>query len=370
MNITIEARALGLTSGGTKTYTYQLIKNLLELNSPHLFNLIYTRAPSQKEFIGAKEHYLPLSNNLFLPWWLNRQLPALLRNIPTDVVHFTKAVTPRRKSLPTVVTIYDLIPIYFPASQKFLNRHIWPRLLAHAAKTSDAIITISSSSKHDIMNYFSIPADKITVTPLAINTAVFHPTTQLPSRNPYILYVGTIEPRKNLPCLIRAFSRISSQIPHRLIIAGRPYLGQRSLVSAINASPARDRITYQNFVSPDSLPALYAKADLFVWPSVYEGWGLPPQEAMACGTPVLVSNGGSLPEVVGDAGRIVSFTLPCAQRLNDQDFENNLASAMLDILTNEPLKQKMRAAGLERIKSFTWQQVARDTLKVYESLKL
>lgn len=351
MKVTIEARALNSnTTAGVKTYTRELIRNLREIGGAE-YEVIEDTPPAWT-----------------LPWWMNVTLPNRLARSKAQIVHFTKGAVPMRKVLPTVVTIHDIIPVFFPASQAPLQRLLWPRTLRRAALKSDHIITISEASKRDIVEQFGVEASKITVTPEAVDLE------KLKSQNakvkteekPYILFVGTRDIRKNVPLLIRAFARIAEDIPHQLVIAGRPALKRSDDRKQAQELGLEKRVTWLDFVPDEDLPILYAGADLFVWPSVYEGFGLPPMEAMASGVPVIVSNGGALPEVVGSAGEIVAFSEQnINQRILDEPFEEALAARMLAVLEDEKKRAAMRQLGLERVKQFSWRSVAEQTLEVY-----
>jgi glycosyltransferase involved in cell wall biosynthesis len=304
-----------------------------------------------------------------VPLWLNTTVPRWLNEVRPDVVHFTKVAVPRRKQYPTVANIHDVIPLLFPESQKLLPRISWPATLRHTARSADHILTISEASKRDIVEYLQVAPEKVTATPLAINHSLNFAVTRTAATTPYIFFVGTIEPRKNVPALVRAFAKIAAAVPHRLLIAGRPYKGIEEVRAAIAQSGVPQRIEVRSFVPKEELNALYANADLFVWPSLYEGWGFPPQEAMASGTPVIVSNGGSLPEVVGDAGEVVSFTVDTvAARTHDEAFEAALAERMLAVLTDPGKQSRMREAGIKQAQKNSWAEVARATLAVYEKV--
>ncbi len=354
MKVAIEARALNSsTTAGVKTYARELIRNLRE--------------------IGGAEYEIISDNPSAwqLPWWMNVTLPLKLRQINPDVVHYTKSVVPFgfAQGKPTVVTIHDIIPIFFPSSQARLQRLLWPQTLRQAALKSDHVITVSESSKRDIVEHLNVLPEKVTVTPEAVDLQRYHPTSILPSPEgrKYILFVGTRDMRKNVPLLIRAFARIAEDIPHQLIIAGRQALRQDQDKRQAHELGLDDRVTWLDFVPDSDLPALYADADLFVWPSVYEGWGLPPMEAMASGVPVIVSNGGALPEVVGSAGEIVPFSeIKVSQRMWDMPFEEALAARMLAVLEDEKKRKVMREMGLDRVKQFSWRAVAEKTLEVYK----
>lgn len=370
MHIAIEARALSATGGGVRTYTYELIRHLLPLSDGDSYTLMYDSAKPMGTFPQAHEQVLSVYHEAFMPLWLQRRVPAYLKKLQPMLAHFTKADVPRRKILPTVVTIYDSIPLLFPESQSLARRLYWPHALHRAARYSDHIITISQVSKRDIINRFQISPDNITVTPLAVDTRRFHPMPDYAAApTPYILFVGTRDNRKNVAALVRAFAQIADQIPHQLWITGGHALKQDHAAAVVQQLSLEKRVRFLDFVPDDALPALYAKADLFVYPSVYEGWGFPPQEAMASGTPVIVSDGGALPEVVGDAGEIVSFTVSnLVDRTRDHDFEKKLAQTMLVVLMNPGKQTHMRRAGLNRVRDFTWQVVAELTRRVYSEV--
>lgn len=357
MKVAIEARALNSnTTAGVKTYATELIHNLREIGGAE-YEVIEDNPPGWQ-----------------VPWWMSVTLPRKLRDAHADVVHFTKAAVLRRNVIPTVVSIHDIIPILFPSSQAGLQRLLWPRTLRQAALRSDHIITISQASKRDIVEQFNVPPEKITVTPLAVDLARFKPAAE-PATKPYILFVGTRDMRKNVPLLIRAFARIEHDIPHQLVIAGRQALKRaeeeeeeedRRQAAQLGL---QSRVTWLNFVSDKELPRLYAGAELFVWPSAYEGFGLPPMEAMASGVPVIVSNGGALPEVVGSAGEIVPFSVQrIRERIWDMPFKEALAARMLAVLESDKKKNVMRQMGLERVKQFSWRSVAEKTLEVYRKV--
>lgn len=361
MRIALEARALSRPASGIKTYVQGLRAALLRVAADNQYEVLDQGSPLEALW----------------PLWLNTTVPKWLREVTPDVVHFTKAAIPRRKQYPTVVTIYDVIPLLFPQSQKLLPRLLWPKVLHHAATTADHILTISEASKTDIVRLLNVAPEKITVTKLAVSSSP-SPKLGLPAelegegrvryegQTPYILFLGTIEPRKNVPALVRAFVRIAHDIPHALVIAGRAYKGSEEVREEIRKGNLENRVEIRDFVSQEELPALYAGAALFVLPSIYEGWGFPAQEAMAAGVPVIVSTGGSLPEVVGAAGEIVPFIVDTvAERTHDEAFEAALADRMRAVLTDSAQQVRMREAGFLQVQKFSWDDVAKKTLDVY-----
>lgn len=380
MKVVIEARALSAKGGGVKTYVRELVSHLLLMRGLEA-TVILDHIKARPEVAAGHEEVLPLWHEAFLPWWLSRSVGARISDLNPDVVHYTKAAVPRVVHKPTVVTIYDVIPLLFPASQTPLRRFYWPAALLQAAQRSHHILTISEASKADIVRYLHVPEDKVTVTQLAADTQRYRPDisaeekmkvkTRLRLEGPYILFVATRDERKNVASLIRAFSKVAKHIPHQLVIAGKPALKSDNSLSVAASCTAdiRQRIRFLDFVHYDDLPALYAGADLFVWPSVYEGWGFPPQEAMASGVPVIVSNGGPLPEVVGQAGEIVPFSVPdLPARTHDEIFTEALADRMGSVLHDSRRMAQMRIDGLVQARKFSWDDVAKKTFQVYERL--
>lgn len=380
MKIAIEARAVSGSGSGVRTYTLELIRHLLQLGRDD-YTLLYGSKQPVGTFTQAHEEIVPLHHEALLPLWLHHLVPDALERLKPDVIHFTKADVPKKKRVATVVTIYDVIPLLLPQTQSWSRRLYWPRALQRAAQLSDHIMTISERSKQDIIELLQVDPSRITVTPLAINREHFQPVDDaaklanvrakynLPEH--YMLFLGTRDIRKNIGALIRAYAKIHQQIPNHLVIAGKPALKQDTSGALISSLGFQDKVHMLGSVAYDDLPALYSAADLFVWPTVYEGWAFPPQEAMACGTPVIVSDGGPLPEVVGNAGEIVQFSeTDLMKRLSDDVFISRLAERIEQVLS-DPVKQKhMTEAGLQRVQQFSWQSVAKKTRSVYEMLNV
>lgn len=363
MNIIIEARALSAASGGVKTYTHELLKNLLVLHPEAQFEFLYGSKKPLGSFSHVQETVFPLHTEILLPLWMNT-VSRYVASKKTDIVHYTKAAIPNKKIVPTVVTIHDIIPVLFPNTQSPLRRLYWARALHHAATSADHIMTNSQCSKRDIMQKYNVREEHITVTPFAVDLTHFHPSTpdNRSGQVPYILFVGTRDARKNIGSLIRAFANIAHIIPHQLLIVGKPAKKQDDSRQIVRELHLDHRIDFRENVSYGELPALYSGADIFVWPSLYEGWGFPPQEAMACGTPVIVSDGGPLPEVVGDAGVIVP--------LKDGEFIARLSHEMLSLLQDEDRKKDLAQRGSARVKEYSWESVAEKTWDVYTKVSL
>jgi glycosyltransferase involved in cell wall biosynthesis len=377
MRIAIEGRAVAAQGGGVKTYIEQLVRHLGWGFPKDEFRIWTTKHSAIPWPSSITEEVVSLSHNVFLSQWLQYKVLPKMAAWRPEVVHFTKAAVPKKVSVPSVVTIYDVIPLLLPASQVWSRRWYWPRTLRGAAARASHIITISEASKRDIITHLEVSGDRVTVTPLAADLTHFqvHAQEECAKKvastygvfSPYLLYVGTIEPRKNVPLLVRAFARASGSIPHNLIIAGKMGLGHKAVMDEIGRIKSVDaRVRFLDFVGYEDLPALYGGCDGFVWPSVYEGWGLPPLEAMASGAPVIVSNGGALPEVVGQSGIVVPFTTNSLdERLHDFDFEQKLSEAIVSLVSNTDTLKNMRDAARRRAELFSWEAVAERTYDVY-----
>jgi len=266
----------------------------------------------------------------------------------------------------TVVTCYDLIPWVYEKNHRSLLWRLLYRLSWDGLRKADRIITISAFSKNEIIKYLGYPEDKIHVIYPAVNHSYYYEKRDreilkrfnISEDEKIILYVGSEQPRKNLPFLIRAFGKLKRILPEaKLLKIGNPlWRGAREenlrLIGKLNL---QNDVIFVGYVDEEELPKWYNAADLFVFPSLYEGFGLPPLEAMACGTPVITSNASSLPEVVGDAGIIV-----------DSFNTDEMVRAMYEVLTNDGLREDMSKRGLKMANMFSWEKAAEETLEVYE----
>ncbi len=281
-----------------------------------------------------------------------------------DVLHVQYIGPPWHRGA-RVVTLHDLAflrhPHSFPASQRWRLRWLVPANARHAA----AVITGSEYSKRDIQGAYGIPSERIAVVhdapdprfrPVRDDAALTALRQRFGIRARYVLYVGRLNPRKNLVGLLRAFERVRPRLsePAQLVIAGQPDFQTEQLDANIAASACRAEVIRAGYVSDADLPALHSAAAVFVYPSLFEGFGLPPLEAMACGTSVICSSAGSLPEVVGDAALLV-------RPGNVED----LAEALLRVLSEPDLRGILERRGLERAASFSWTAAAESTRDVY-----
>jgi glycosyltransferase involved in cell wall biosynthesis/radical SAM superfamily enzyme YgiQ (UPF0313 family) len=300
--------------------------------------------------------------------WMQTGAPAAIRHERADVAHFTNGMVPIASPAPTVVTIHDmslrLYPRYHPPRRVLLNAP----LVDLAARHADAIVTVSETAKHDIVRLYKLDPGRVHVVHEAAAPS-FHRVTdemeldrvrrryQLADR--IILYVGTIEPRKNLPKLIEAFAarKRAGDLSHHLVCVGPYGWLSRGLDELIQRTKVSHAIHFTGYVPFEDLPALYSLAELFVYPSMYEGFGLPVIEAMACGTPVITGRAAALAEVGGDA----------VEQVEGMDVDA-LGDAMAQLAHDERRRAELSRNALARAERFSWQRAARETLDVYRTV--
>lgn len=304
------------------------------------------------------------SRPLRLPWE-HTVLPVLARRYRLDVLHSPVFVAPIALPCASVVSILDMTWFLMPEMHTRVKGAYFRGLIPPSVRRAARVIAISEATRQDVIRMLGAPGEKVAVTHLGVDLATFQPAAaettheiaaKYGMRSPYLLYVGKIEPRKNLDALITAFDAIADEFPgHQLALAGNPGWNYEHVLAAAAASGHSGRVHLAGFVQDADLPAVYAGATLFVYPSSYEGFGFPVLEAMACGAPVITSNVSSLPEVAGDAALMV-----------DPKDAVALAGAMRRVLADEGLRGQMRTAGLAQAARFTWDRTARRTLQVYE----
>jgi glycosyltransferase involved in cell wall biosynthesis len=370
MRIAIDARMMLDRPSGIGTYISELLKNLLlidKTNSYFIFtnnkNLVCNTA-GNAEVIEIKSRPVSVSEQFVIP--------GLLIANKIDVFHAPSFVVPFNCPCKTVITLHDLTHIIF--KKEFPKRVQWyyNYILKHAAKRSSAIITDSNNSKNDIVKYFCINPGHIRTINLGVDRIyrkidtekieIFKKRFNLSKI--FILYNGSKKPHKNVELLLEAFhlSKKKSKIDCLLVITGRREKTDKETdFSTIDKKICSLRIEKDVIcigeLSSEDLSLLYNAASVFVFPSLYEGFGLPPLEAMACGCPVVVSNISSLPEICGDAALYI-----------DPHNVDSLCDGIQKILSDKNLRNMMIQKGLERVKSFSWDSCARKTLAVYEEV--
>ncbi|MDP4090776.1 MAG: glycosyltransferase family 1 protein [Bacillota bacterium] len=369
MRIAVDARGINWYKGtGIGTYTENLLSQLLSMDSESYYHLYWSgydygrfNSENSKVIMTSRKHHRFFQQN-YIPGNLIKEKIELY-HVPQNGIGLVDSIKCKK-----VITIHDLIPYIMPETVgngyllKFLKE------VPDIIQFSDAILTVSNWSKRDILKFFPIDEKKIFVTPLAADLKYkpldrewsrYMIEKKLNIKKPFILYIGGFSPRKNVRSLIMAFSQIFNDLDkeYDLVITGSLRDEGSSLKELCDKLQMSQHIIFTGFVEEDMLPVLYSGAEVFVYPSFYEGFGLPPLEAMSCGTPVITSNVSSIPEVVGDAGILI-----------DPYDTSNLIEALGSILNDEEKKRQLSAAGLERASQYSWKRTALDTLNAYKEI--
>lgn len=348
---------------GSGQYVRHLLPALIDLAPGSHFHPVSPGPASRSQLAG-----------LFYKLWFEQVVfPRAATRQHADVAHIPYFAAPVRLATPTVTTVHDLIPMVLPAYRRSVLVRVYTRLVAAGTRWADAIIADSECSKRDTVAHLAVEPQRVHVIPLAAGPQ-FQPAApehiehvrsrySLPER--YVLYLGGFDQRKNVPALLRAFAQLRKQglqaTELRLVVAGRLPAADTGFTpdpQRVAADLAlEESVIFPGWIAETDKPALYSGAELFVFPSIYEGFGLPVLEAMACGAPVMTSNASSLPEVAGEAGLTV-----------DPNDIGALAQTMAVVLGDEERRQAMREAGLTWASCFSWKRTAQATLGVYRSV--
>lgn len=372
LTIALDLRHVLPESTGIGQYGKALALSLIRVAPQHRYIFIGSKGSedtlripgAQLEYVWTQATPSP-SDRYFRNVWENVQLPRLLRQAKVDVFHGIHSVLPlRRLDSATVVTLHDLSAMRLVKMHNRLISDLYPLRAKRSVALADHIITVSHQSRREIITAFPVSTSDISV--------VYHGVDErfsvLPDglarrrlqafglREPFILSVGTIEPRKNHLRLIKAFEEMGDSHPQvSLVLAGRNGWLNSGVYEAAQNSRFKDRIRFLNFVPDADLPELYRMAAVFAYPSLYEGFGMPIVEAMACGTPVLTSAVSSPAEIAKGAALLVDPLSP-----------REIAEGLRSLLEDERRRSRLAAAGLRRASEFSWEAAARATLLIYE----
>jgi len=365
LRIAFDGTALRPGRTGVGYYTEHLLHHLAQIASNDELIVVSNRAIDTTAPLPPRVRIATPARQVPRLVWMQTLAVTGLREVGADVVHFTNGMVPLLSPVPTVVTIHDmslrLYPRYHPPRRVLLNRP----LVDMAARRADAIIAPSESARRDIVRFYGLAPGRVHVVHEAAAPSfqrVTDPVELERVRRKYhlderiILYVGTIEPRKNLPKLIDAFAaqRKAGALTHQLVCVGPYGWLSRGIEEQIARTNVAHAINFTGYVPFADLPALYSLAELFVYPSMYEGFGLPVVEAMACGTPVLTGATAALAEIGGGAVAQV-----------DRIDADTLGRAMVGLAESRERRQELSGAGLERSTAFSWDRAARQSLDIY-----
>ncbi len=369
MKIGIDARFFGSIGKGLGRYIQKLIENLEKVDRENQYYVFLCRE-NWNEYQPRNPNFSKIMTDI--PWYGFREqfwFPRILRKFKLDLVHFPHFNVPIFYKGKFVVTIHDLILFHYPTRRAstlslfmyFFKKLAYKKTIKNAIQKSQKIITVSKYTQKDIIKYFYVPEKKIFVTYEAAD--VFNKPLQDTVKNilnrygiikPYLLYVGNAYPHKNLERLVLVFKEIIKKHPHLyLVLVGKEDYFYRRLKEFVSQNSVK-KVIFADYVLDEHLPVVYRESLLYVFPSLYEGFGLPPLEAMTENVPVVSSQASCLPEILGDAA--VYF---------DPKAETEMAEIIEKAISDENLRQRLIEKGKERIRKFSWEKMARETREVY-----
>jgi glycosyltransferase involved in cell wall biosynthesis len=363
--------------GGIGRYTRELVTAVAALPTNHQYRFFAAKPPPRlpvPDPLPQAPHIhfrpAPLSERWLYRIWYRARLPLPVQWFTgqLDLFHSPDFVLPPvAGGIPTLLTVHDLSFLHYPHT--FPERLVayLQRVVPWSVQRATHVLADSEATRNDLCDLWQVPAEKITVLYSGVN-ARFQPVTAYDrlvavrekyglGESPYILAVGTVQPRKNYQMLIKAFAPVAERHPHQLVFSGGKGWLYEEMMAEVGRQGLNGRVRFIGFVDDADLPALYSDAALFVFPSLYEGFGLPILEAMGCGVPVISSDASCLPEVVGEAGILLPPQDP--QRWTE---------TLLDLLGDPEARSRLVAAGFHQTRRFTWRRAAEQLLDIYEML--
>ena len=373
-HIGLNAHLLSLSQSyrgaGISWYIINLLKNLARV-SPE--ELVYSAFLSDRAFadpaLALHFSHLPTHRPVVRIFWEQFVQPLALQYAKVDLLHALAFVAPVVAPCPYVVTVYDLSFLRYPEAFRPFHRWYLSQGTARSVQRAKAVIAISESTRQDVINFLDVPPERVHTVhcgtdadyrPLpSAEVEAFKSTRRLPDT--FVLYLGTLEPRKNIDGLIRAYGLWRERQPDAppLVVAGGKGWYTQQIFELIESLNLTDSVRFPGYIPQDELILWYNAATLFVYPSHFEGFGLPVLEAMACGTPVITSTESSLPEITGTEG--------IARLVNPTDDEA-LATAMAEVMAKRDVRESMSERGIRRAAGFTWEKTARETVVIYQNV--
>ena len=373
MRVALNAQLLSTAptyrGAGISRVIYELVAHLGSVPSSYKYLVFAPESEDNRRLvrsagIEARLTRLPVERPAVRVAWEQLALPLELRRARVDLLHALGFVSPLVWRGPTVVTVYDLSFLLFPELFNRANRLYLRQLAPPSFRRASHVIAISEHTRQDVIRLCGVSPERVTAIHLAADArfspadpnAVAQFRRELRVPESYILYMGTLEPRKNVATLVRAYAELRrmNHVSHTLVLAGARGWQYEPIFALVRELGLQKHVWFPGFIPAEEQALWYTAADVFAYPSLYEGFGLPVLEAMACGTPVVASNSSSLPEVVGEAGVLVEPTNVRA-----------LAEALAQLLENDSHRAKLREAGLARARSFSWRRTAEETVEVY-----
>jgi len=354
---------------GLAVYTRELVARLMSGQDPDR-GIIYTNSEVLRQCTGMKSVGVPTGivpprrlSAVKRIIWLNTVFPMLLRKRDVDMVYSTipEGLVLRSSRLRQVITIHDLLPLRYPEHYSKLSRY-FRLVLPMVIRASNAVICDSAATCDDVIRLFGRPQCPMTVVPAGFDTALFHPAgagdVPVETPTPYFMFVGDMRPYKNVARALSALGEISDRRVKFVVVGNTQNRYGAPIFSFVQQLHLQDRVIFTGYASDDEVARLYRGALALVFPSLWEGFGLPPLEAMASGCPVITSNVASLPEVCGDAVQYV-----------DPTSVESIRRAMEQFIREPALREDLRGRGLERAKLFSWDRTAREVWQVLESVR-
>lgn len=369
MNIGIDANEANVLSRvGISEYAYQILIKLYafrEVNDNDYNYTIYLKSDPLEHLPNKTSWW---NYKVVKPSKLWTQIGLPIHLITTsrkpDVFLTLTHYGPRFSRIPTIVSVMDLSYLHYPQTFKKNDLYQLTKWTEYSVKKAKKVITISNSSKNDIIKYYKVRPEKVKVVHLGLKNLSMNAPSEKDLKEfgvnqKFILFVGTLQPRKNISRLIEAFSRLPKEISsdHQLVIIGKKGWLYEDILSAPEKYNVKDKVVFLDYISDEDLPNFYRKAEVFVLPSLYEGFGLPVLEAMRYGCPVITSSVSSLPEAGGDA----------AQYFEPEDVDD-IKKSIEKVLTDRSLREKMIERGREHYKKFTWEKAAKEVLSAIEEV--
>jgi glycosyltransferase involved in cell wall biosynthesis len=371
MRIGMDTRILSWSGSGPWRYLCNLLKELARIDQDNEYFLFSDKNESASGIAWSNMKKIMIRScfkgHVADPVWNNMLLPVALRRNRIDIFHSPYNILPLVKICPSIVTIHDVAFEIYPEDFPIADRVYLKMFTCLAAEAADIVIVPSTHVGMNVAQIYKIPESKVRVIYEAADE-IFRPMDKQEAKeriaqeygieNDFILYVGFVRPRRNVLTLLKAFHRLRKQynLRHKLIIVGKN-LGSIDFLNFVKSDQEKELIHF-NYIPDKDLPLLYNAAEIFVYPSLYEGFGLPLVEAMACGTPIVASNSPPMPEIVGDAGLFV-----------DPLDVSQMAQTIYEVLADENLRSNLREKSLKRSLLFTWKKTAEKTSSLYKEIE-